>query len=89
MDAQPRGSGALQGRAARDPRLLSRPWRFPESQVGPTLAPALGSARRLRLQRASESERSEGGRLGGRAAGGGGGEGTALWAGRQVGRRRW
>lgn len=59
--------------------------------AGPTLGltcalPALGSARRLQMRRAGEP-----GPCGGRAAGraGGGGEGTALWGGRQVGRRRW
>lgn len=50
---------------------------------------ALGSAGRLRLPaRAGERYRPEGGLQGGRAAGGGG-EGAALWGGRQVGRRRW
>lgn len=77
--AQPRRLGALEGRAECG------------GMAGPTLGrtrtlPALGSARRLQMRRAGEP-----GRCGGRAAGraGGGGEGTALWGGRQVGRRRW
>ena len=69
------------------PRLC--PGRLPQSEDGPTSGltrtlPALGSARRLRMRRAGEPGLS-GGRAAGRA--GGDGEGTALWAGRQVGRR--
>lgn len=65
------------------------PDRLPRSEDGPTLGltralPALGSARRLRRRRAGEPGLSRG-RTAGRA--GGGGKGTALWAGRQVGRR--
>lgn len=104
-DAQLRRPGAPEGcgrgaaRRSPTPPPPSRPAPRPCAVRGQTylgadsrppgagLRRAAGAAARGRAGTARDCP--EGGWQGGRAAGGGRGEGTALWGGRQVGRRRW